>query len=137
MRCIICQSKSELFLTKDFDKTPYGFMMKDVGLVDYYKCCSCGFTMSKTHVELDNNRWVKLNSDFHHYIENNASSTNQPPYIDQAIMLMLLQKNKIINLDNAIDFAGGYGTLSKILKKYLNLNLAVYDPYVQGFDQID
>lgn len=137
MECIICKSKSELFLTKNFDRTQYDFLMKDIGLVDYYKCENCGFTLSKTHVEMDNNLWMKLNNDFHHYIENNPVTTNQPPYIDQAIMLMLLQKNRIINLENAIDFAGGYGTLSKLLKKYLNLNISVYDPYVKGSKQIE
>lgn len=135
MECIICNSKSEIFISKNFSKTPYSFMMEDIRLVDYYKCCNCGFTISKTHIELETNRWVKLNSDFHHYIENNVSTTNQPPYIDQAIMLKLLKENNIINLDSAIDFAGGYGTLSKILKRYFNLDLAIYDPYVQDLNQ--
>jgi len=136
MKCIICKSKSEFFLTKDFDKTQYGFLMKDIGPVDYFKCTNCGFTISKTHAEMDNKKWMTLNSGFHHYLENNVVTTNQPPYIYQAIMLMLLAKNHILDFSNSLDFAGGYGTLSNILKKYLNINLSVYDPYVQGSSQV-
>lgn len=137
MKCIICNSESKPFLTKDFGKTPYSFIMKGIGLVDYHKCSNCGFTLSKTHANMDNQQWVKINSDFHHYLENNITETNQPPYIEQAIMLKLLQENQIINLDSALDFAGGYGTLSKILKKYLSIDLSVYDPYVKGFNKIN
>ena len=137
MKCIICRSKSEYFFTKNFKETQYSFLMKDISSVNYYKCVNCGFTISKTHVEIDNKRWMKLNNDFHHYLETRTASTNQPPYIEQATMLMLLEKEQIINLENAIDFAGGYGTLSKLLKKYLNLNLPVYDPYVKGPEEIE
>lgn len=136
MKCIICKSKSEYFLTKNFNNTPYGFMMKNIGLVDYYKCSNCGFTISKTHVEMDYQQWLTLNSEFHHYIKNNVSSTNQPPYIDQAILLNLLNKNNVLNLNKALDFAGGYGTLSKILKKYFNVHLSVYDPHIQEENQV-
>ena len=121
----------DFFLSKDFNGTPYGFMMKDFGPVDYYKCSDCGFTISKTHVEMNQDDWMTLNNDFHHFLENNDVSTNQPPYIEQAVMLNLLEKNNVIDLNKALDFAGGYGTLSKTLKKYFNLDLLVYDPYVQ------
>ena len=47
----------------------------------------------------------------------------------------VLSKNGLIDLDDAVDYAGGYGTLSKILKKYLNTGLSVYDPLIQDAGQ--
>jgi hypothetical protein len=38
----------------------------------------------------------------------------------------------LIEISSIIDYAGGYGTLSKILKKYHNISLDVYDPYVKN-----
>ena len=59
--------------------------MQDIGTVNYYKCQSCGFVLSKTHSELDENKWADLNRMFHHYIENpqNERTFNQPPYAKQ------------------------------------------------------
>ncbi len=132
MKCIICNSNSNYFFSKEFNKVPYGSFMKDIGEVDYYKCSNCGFTISKTHRELSNSRWEKLNYDFHHYLENNKTPTNQPPYLEQAEMINILSINEVINIENAIDYAGGYGTLSKVLNKYFKLKLSVYDPFVNN-----
>jgi len=136
MKCIICNSKSKFFLSKNFEKTPYGI---DISIVNYYKCLNCGFTLSKTHVEMDKRQWMSLNNAHHHYVENikyTQKTTNPPPYIDQANMLVLLHKNNIVDINRTLDFGGGYGTLSKILKKYFNLSLSVYDPYVQETEQV-
>ena len=61
MKCIICDSKVEYFFSKIYDKYPFKEMMKHIGEVDYYKCSNCGFTISKTHQELDNKKFEKLN----------------------------------------------------------------------------
>ncbi|GHV27523.1 hypothetical protein AGMMS4952_09350 [Spirochaetia bacterium] len=109
--------------------------MKEIGVVDYWKCKNCGFVSSKTYQELPFKKWEKLNSDFHHFGENLKSNNdrlgNQPPYLQQATMLNILQNKKIINPAKMLDYAGGYGTLSKILEKYYGLGLLVYDPYIQ------
>lgn len=136
MKCIVCNSKSLFFLSKSYNKKPFDLFMKDIGEIKYFKCSNCGFTQSKTHAELSKSQWEKLNFDFHHYLEGNSfideQRINQPPYLQQAIMLNVLAKNDIIGSDSMIDFAGGYGTLSDILFKYFDINLAVYDPYVQN-----
>ena len=136
MRCIICQSKVNYFFSKSYEKPPFKEMMEDIGQVDYYKCENCGFTISKTHQELDNIKFGKLNHDFHHFIENHATSNNQPPYLEQSVMINILLKNKILDA-GMLDFAGGYGTLSKSLKKYFDISLPVYDPYIQNNDFIN
>jgi hypothetical protein len=108
--------------------------MREIGTVDYYKCNRCGFVLSKTHSELSESKWNNLNRLFHHHIENpdNEKKGNQPPYAEQAIMLCILGRNGIINTDSMVDYAAGYGTLSNILAKYLDLELLIFDPYIHN-----
>lgn len=106
--------------------------MKDIGEVQYYKCENCGFTISETHRNLEKSKFLKLNEIVHHYFESDEKKQgNQPPYIEQAMMINVLLKNNIIDHD-MLDFAGGYGTLSNTLKKYLDISLPVYEPYVHS-----
>lgn len=133
MKCIICNSDSNYYFSKTYSEYPFNEFMQDIGKVDYYKCQHCGFVLSKTHNELDEKKWNKLNQQFHHYIENddNEKKIHQPPYAEQAMMLLMLGKNGIISTDSMIDYAAGYGTLSNILTKYCNLELPIFDRYVQ------
>lgn len=134
MKCIICNSGSSYYFSKNYTESPFDEFMQDIGKVDYYRCEHCGFVLSKTHSELDENKWNNLNSLFHHYIENqdNDSKGNQPPYAEQAMMIALLGKNGIISTKNMIDYAAGYGTLSHILEKYFDCELPIFDQYVQA-----
>ena len=134
MKCLICNAQMEYFFSKSYDRTPYQDLMKDVGDIEYFKCTYCGMVLSKTHADLSHDKWLEINNRFHHFHENEVSNINQPPYIHQATMLKVLSENKIIDLNSCIDYAGGYATLSKILKKYFNLCLPVYDPYVRSGD---
>ena len=108
--------------------------MREIGKVDYYKCRCCGFVLSKTHSELDESQWDNLNRQFHHYMENpdNEKKVNQPPYAEQAMMLSLLGRNDIICIEDMLDYAAGYGTLSNILSRYHDVELPIFDPYVQS-----
>ena len=130
MKCLICNNESIFFMKKTSFKVEYQEMVKDFTGFTYYKCTKCGFTVSKTHMEIPSDLWLKLNNDVHHYIENNSAPINQPPYLEQATIINVLNSHGIVSFNNAIDFAGGYGTLSKILKKYHKITLPVYDPYV-------
>jgi hypothetical protein len=107
--------------------------MKDIGEVRYYKCGTCGFVISETHCALDQGRWIALNDRFHRYIEDPSSNPqgHQPPYAEQAMMIHLLGRNGILDTDDMIDYASGYGTLSHILKKYFDIHLPMFDPYIQ------
>ncbi len=109
-------------------------MVQEFDQFDYYKCSNCGFTLSKTHIEMSFQQWIKLNSEFHHFIESSKDLINQPPYLEQAFVLKILQYHNIISLESAIDYAGGYGTLSKILMRYFNINLNVFDPFINNKD---
>jgi len=136
MNCIICNSNSEYFFSKKYTEAPYDQFMNEIGEVVYFKCVKCGFVLSKTHSELNKHQWEKLNNLTHNYHENpdNPKMGNQPPYIEQALMLLILGKNGIINTKNMLDYAAGYGTLSMLLSKYFNLHLPIYDPYVTNGD---
>jgi hypothetical protein len=109
--------------------------MREIGEVNYYKCKSCGFVISKTHTELSSNIWNKLNHDWHHFFETQPATLricNQPPYAEQALMLHLLSSHKIIDSSKWIDYAAGYGTLSRLLKRYFDMHLPIYDLYVKS-----
>ena len=131
MNCLICNSVANYYFSKDhpaYPGSPYQITLK----VDYCKCIECGFVFSRTHQEMDNSEWLELNSSWHHAFENSNSirSNNQPPYSDQALALMILNKNKIINLNDALDYAAGYGTMANILFKYFGKEIKIYDEYV-------
>ncbi len=49
-------------------------------------------------------------------------------------MLSLLGKNNIIKTDNMLDYAAGYGSLSRIADKYFGIDLPIYDPFVWASD---
>lgn len=131
MKCLICSAEQKFFLSKSYQDTPYHFLMKNIGVVQYYKCENCGFTSSKTHFELSQNEWEKINLEFHRHHEHNIGEINQPPYLEQASLIKILSLNNIISINSCLDFACGFGTLSKILNKYFNIEILLYDPYVQ------
>ena len=137
LKCLICESNMLYYFSKRYGTEPFKDMMKNIGEVEYFTCTNCGLTISKTHSELESVKWKKLNYDFHHYLENNNTDINQPPYLEQALLLKVLSTNGIIDSHNMLDYAGGYGSLSKTLKKYFNMDLPVYDPYVQNDGEID
>lgn len=133
MKCIICNSDSNYYFSKAYLDSPFDGFMKCIGTVDYYKCSCCGFVLSKTHAELDGWKWNNLNQLFHHWMESpdNEKKINQPAYAEQAMMLSVLGKSGIVNTDSMLDYAAGYGTLSNLLAKYHDIELPIFDPYIQ------
>lgn len=151
VRCLICDSQSDYYFTKDYAGSAFADLMRTIGPVQYHRCRNCGFVSSRTHAELPEEKWMQLNVGFHHAHENQAhenkahenkahekseqpNGINQPPYAEQALMLALLQKNGLIQSDTMLDYAAGYGTLSAILEKYFGMQLPIYDRYVQSDD---
>ena len=140
MNCLICNSQTEYYFSKMYSEPPCEEFMREIGEVNYYKCKCCGFVISKTHTELPSDVWNKLNHDWHHFFETQQATLklcNQPPYAEQALMLHLLSRNEIINSSKWIDYAAGYGTLSKILQKYFDMHLPIYDVYVQSNNDLN
>jgi len=134
--CLICSSKTNYYFSKNYATYP-GSPFKEILNVDYYKCEECGFVLSQTHAKMSENDWTQLNTSWHHHFEKNPESNtthNQPPYADQALALKLLSKNGIININDTLDYAAGYGSMAKVLKKYFNINISIYDKYVQDIE---
>ena len=133
--CMICSDETDYFFSKDYPTYPDSPFPETL-TVDFWKCGNCGFTVSKTHQEMPDAVWAKLNSSWHHRFENDFASrtTNQPPYIDQALALKLLAENKVIELDDVIDYAAGYGTFSRSMKKYFGIEIPIFDRYVHNQD---
>jgi hypothetical protein len=81
-------------------------------------------------------QWAHLNTSYHHFFEQNTEAriVNQPPYAEQALTLTILGKNAIVHLDDALDYAAGYGTLSNLLVKYFDTSIQIFDRYVRTND---
>lgn len=129
--CIICASNTHYYFSKTYAAYP-GAPFENELTVDYWRCEHCGFVISRTHQEMGCALWGDVNTSWHHWMENHgaAGTTNQPPYADQALALAILEKNQLFSLDDALDYAAGYGTLSKFLSKYFAKSLKIYDRYV-------
>jgi len=136
MNCIICSGKMNFYFIKNFNESTDFDKMFNLGKVEYFKCINCGFVSSKTHQEMDETAWQKLNHDFHTFIENprNKKNNNQPPYVQIALLIKVLLQNNIIKKD-ILDFGAGMGTLSQILKKYLSIEISIYDDYIQKINK--
>lgn len=142
-KCIICNSEMKFHFQKNsFSNPVFTKMTKSIIPVQYYTCSYCGFLSSLTHRNLSANKWIELNENFHHYNEKTSRDDvgiNQPPYLEQAVMLEMLIRNNIIDGDNILDYAAGYGTFSRILKKYHDRKISCYDKYVTdpSFNYLD
>jgi SAM-dependent methyltransferase len=94
----------------------------------------CGFVVSKTHQDMLPQQWADLNSSWHHHFEDNAAArtVNQPPYADQALALQILHRNCLVDLTDTLDYAAGYGTLSRVLLSYFDTSIRICDRYVHS-----
>ena len=135
-RCMICGEVTKYYFSKSYTANKYWDELD----VDYNRCSNCGFTFSLTHQQLSDKEWESINARAHNgdeidiktkSIDIKSLSSNKPPYGPMAFTLNLLAKNSIIQMENALDYASGYGTLAKLLSKYYNIKLQCYDSFVQ------
>ncbi len=131
--CMICGSATYPYFSKRYATLPPGapFAVLDV---DYARCCQCGFVASTTHKAMSPEHWMALNASFHHSVEAGNEGINQPPYADQALAMLLLGRNGVLDLADSLDYAAGYGTLSKFARKYFDAKVRIFDRYVTGDD---
>lgn len=131
--CIICNAELNYFFSKTYPPYP-GSPFKQALNAAFWKCEGCGFVISATHQSMSHAQWAALNESWHLHFESDLASrtNNQPPYADQALAIKLLEQNGLLDLSDALDYAAGYGTLSKVLKKYFNTDLHVFDRYVRA-----
>lgn len=105
----------------------------DLAKVDYEKCDKCGFVASRTHYELSDQKWNKLNNNFH---KNHNKRTDNPfnrnqRYFNQALMLFLLKKYDFFPKGEYLDWGSGEGDLSKYANNLFNFEIKNYDKYIK------
>ena len=54
MRCEICGGATSYYFSKTFNAF-------NLGEVDYWRCDTCGFVFSRTHLEMSQEAWTELN----------------------------------------------------------------------------
>lgn len=132
-RCLICNSDTSPYFSKAYPTYP-GSPFADDLIVRYRRCPACGFVFSQTHREMSVEQWSRLNHSWHMHFESGRSDriANQPPYADQALAMHMLSRNGLLDMHDALDYAAGFGTLSRFLSKYFNVDIEIYDRYVRS-----
>ena len=128
MKCLICGSPMEFFLSKPFRAC-------GLDVVDYWRCPECGFVLSKTHVEMSAADWEKVNYQWHVTYQGkdsdpgdpkwNARLQNQSRTIDDMREIGLIHAG-----DRWLDYACGDGKLSAFLQSRYQLRLLNYERYM-------
>ena len=127
MECIICNSSMQFFFSKHFDAF-------NLAKVDYWKCSSCGFVISRTHAELSASKWEELNTAYHSAYFGGNSNADDPRWTErlnvQAEVIQDQVSLGILPPGKWLDFASGDGKLSAILADRYGLTLLNHDPYM-------
>jgi hypothetical protein len=101
--------------------------------VDYHRCRGCGFTASKTHLEMSDDDWVRLNTGWHD--ANNLRQDNpwnrSQRHFNQALMIHLMHRHGIVERGKWLDYASGQGGLSRQLHSHFGLELLSFEKFVE------
>jgi len=129
LKCLICGSPMQFYFSKEYDSF-------DLGKVEYYRCDCCGFTLSKTHTEMSDHSWKRLNHQYHSSYHGQETCPDDPKWIKrlntQSMVISDLTKLGLLESKGRwLDFACGDGKLSDTLKENHDLNLLKYDKYMQ------
>lgn len=115
----------QYYFTKVFD-------VYDLAEVHYWRCAGCGFVASRTHFDMPEAEWERLNNAFHG--DNNARQDNphnrNQRYFNQALMLHLMTRADLLPAGGWLDWGSGPGRLSIQLQRHFSLELDNFDGYV-------
>jgi hypothetical protein len=129
MKCLICDSKQEFYFTKDFTEEPFSIILKEDNKFNYFRCPHCGFVSSDL-CERSEDEFLRINKDVHEAVEGMKTYGNDPPYLEQAVLISILLRQEIIS--DIFDYAAGTGVLKQILLAYFNIYINSYDRYRGG-----
>jgi len=132
MQCMVCNSQMNHYFSKKFDVTY-------LSNVEYEKCINCGFVMSKTHYELSNNHWCKINKNYHQSYQGKDFLSDDPRWIKR-----LRKQAEVIN-DGMniglipknlpwIDYGCGDGKLPDLLQSKYGIHLKKFDKFMHNED---
>src|SRR4051794_5601313 len=116
MNCIICRNGMVHAFSKDFNV--FGLTK-----VDYWRCPTCGFTMSKTHAAMNPTEWESLNHDYHSAYLGTEVNMDDPRWLarlqSQATVLHDAAEIGLLNPKGKwLDYACGDGKLSELLERH-------------------
>lgn len=142
MKCFICGSDCEYFTSFNYLSGAFCSVAIKAGIygTDVYKCKHCGSVFSKTHHEMEQNKFEQLMAYGHKYWEDvkKVVFTNTldfpigtAPHMEEANFINMLIKNNLVSGDKILDYAAGSGHLGKILDKYFSINILNYEPFAQ------
>lgn len=125
VQCIICGSRQTYAFSKHFGR----YRLTDV---DYWTCERCGFTASKTHVDMSGTAWAQLNLDFHndHFARDDNPYNRNQRYFNQALMISLLTRWGLVHGGEWLDWGSAEGRLSAQLERHFGLVLHNFDRYL-------
>lgn len=113
------------FMTKDFGG------QHGLGRVEYVRCRACWLVASRTHAELPDDAWLRLNEDYHAYLGTGTNSDDPnwgPRLAAQAESLAVVQRAGIA-AGPWLDYGAGDGSLSKLLGGH-DVAIENYDRYL-------
>lgn len=102
--------------------------------VEYWRCEVCGQTVSKTHFDMAQSDWERLNQRYHASYQRTNANPDDPRWMErinaQASTIANLSKNGFLPRDNPwIDYGCGDGKLSNLLNN-AGINLLKFDSYM-------
>lgn len=144
---MICGCACEDFITIDYLATPFCeiALNYDIPEVKLFKCTNCGSVVSEAQERLSPEKlgslmgqthtfWEKLKTRI--YADGIKFPIGTAPHLQVATLVQLLLKNGLAQADNILDYAAGYGHLSKILKKYFAVRINNYEPFAASASEV-
>lgn len=129
LACMVCGGRLRPYFRKDY-KGLHG-----LGTVHYERCQSCGFVLSRTHFEMSDSEWGRLNTDYHATRRGHVTPpVDDPRWIErlrkQAVCLQSLERAGVLPHQLPwIDYGCGDGKLASYLCD-LNSALQRFDPFM-------
>ena len=111
------------------------FKIRCLDTADYWRCTSCGFVISKTHVEMAPQDWETLNHDIHSDYQGTEIEPRDPRWFSrlqkQAAMLNDAQEIGLLDKKGRwVDYACGDGKISDFLRVRYGVTLQKFEKYM-------
>ena len=115
MSCFVCKGPLSFYFVKDFSGEC------DLNEVEYWRCQDCGMAISKTHFEMSEQDWQKLNTRYHLQYQGSDFFADDPRWLSrltaQSETISALAHLGVLPRDLPwIDYECGDGKLANMLK---------------------
>jgi SAM-dependent methyltransferase len=126
MNCFICQGSCVPYFSKSF-------AFHGLSLVEYVKCTACGLVISKTHFEMPQSQWERLNEAYHAAYLGTTASNDDPRWLERldqqrSLIEKFYDAGVIAHQLPWLDYGCGDGKLSQLLAER-QLSLLNFDRY--------